>query len=104
MASILDIALEVLPKDKENAVTQTELADRLGITKREVRIVINNLREHYCICSGNEGYWISNKASDVKEFLMRQDSQIKEMIKTRDYMISHLMQLDLTGGDINDNQ
>ena len=60
---------------KTGAITQSELSAKTGYSKREIRRVINALREEYPICSGDFGYKLTLKKADVLRTIYRLRSE-----------------------------
>lgn len=79
--SAYDTLIELIPMGIENAVSQTYLSDLTGYNKREIRLIINELRKYYPICSGNEGYWMGNN-EDVNNTINILQAHIKTMQET----------------------
>lgn len=70
-----------IPEGIENAISQTYLSSLVGCNKREIRMIVNELREEYAVCSGNDGYWIGNNR-DVNNTINILNSHIKTMQET----------------------
>lgn len=55
----MDFLLCVLPVGKENAIHQTDLAQKLGITPAAAKRMVRKARQAGLeILSGSEGYWL----------------------------------------------
>lgn len=89
MTEMEERVLELIPIGKDNAVTQTTLADITGLDTRSIRFIVNSLRHEAPVCSGNEGYWIGNK-EDVIKSIKRMQSQIKTLTDSCNALISHI--------------
>ena len=74
-----DYILAFIPKGRENAISQRDLALILRVSKRRVRQMIEDSRQHgNPICSDDCGYWIGGRA-DINRTLKRLYSQVKHM-------------------------
>lgn len=78
------IVLSAIPKGKENALFQKDLASSLGMKKREFRWSVNHLRlSGVPICSSPEcGYWVADTMEDVKEFIRFLNSYVASYMQT----------------------
>jgi DNA-binding IscR family transcriptional regulator len=64
--------LSLLPNEKSDVISLTELSDLVGLSKRHTKLLISELRKKYPICSKETtggGYWITDKLSDVRNFI-----------------------------------
>lgn len=64
--------LNLIPKEKEMAITSRELTSLTGIKLRQLKILITELRMEYPICSKETeggGYWMAESDKDIKEFI-----------------------------------
>ena len=73
---------DFLPVGEENAITMTELAFRLGCSKREVRALVHAARcGGAVICSNPDslkgGYYLPKNDDEVKRFLMFAEHRIE---------------------------
>lgn len=61
--------LDILPHDKQHAITAKEICEVLGLEKDIcVREAVNALRRvGKPICANNHGYWLSDKPEEVLE-------------------------------------
>ena len=74
-----DYILAFIPKGRENAISNRELALQLKIDKRQVRQIIEDSRQRgNPICSDDCGYWIGGR-KDINRTLKRLYSQVKHM-------------------------
>lgn len=74
-----DYIMGYIPKGKQNAISNKELAHRMNTTARVVRKLIEEARQNgEPICSGDEGYWIGDR-EDIRRTLKRLYSQVKMM-------------------------
>jgi biotin operon repressor len=81
---MIDI-LPYIPKGKENAVTRTELRIFTGLSDRQIRHRIKELRDEGVIIlssSHDKGYWISNNIQEIQFFLRECENRIKELEMT----------------------
>ena len=78
-----EVILSLIPLGNENAVSQSYLSDMTGYKKREIRLIVNELRKEYPVCSGNDGYWIGNNV-DINNTINLLQSHIKTMQETVD--------------------
>ncbi len=92
--------LNLLQFGKENAVTRDYLSFMLDRNDREIRRMIEELRqEGYIICSSTQhkGYWKPTKRSEVNEFIIQMDNYAKKCFKAcqsaKEYMKNHEDQL-----------
>ncbi|MGN0174340.1 MAG: hypothetical protein ACI39F_07845 [Acutalibacteraceae bacterium] len=88
-----DYIIAFIPKGKENAISQRNLALVSGLSKRQVKYCVEKLRQRgKPICSGDCGYWIGNRA-DINKTLKRLYSQVKCMqctIKGLEFALSEV--------------
>ncbi len=74
-----DYILAFIPKGRENAISQRDLALVAQVSKRQARRMVEASRQRgNPICSSDSGYWIGNKA-DINRTLKRLYSQVKCM-------------------------
>lgn len=67
---MINILEKSLPKGKENAIHQKELAQFLGVTSATIKIMVKEARQQGVqIISGNGGYWIAKDDLEKKEFV-----------------------------------
>ena len=60
----------IIPTGKENAIHQSELADRLGVTPATAKEMVREARKDgLCILSGVNGYWIAENDSEKRAFI-----------------------------------
>ncbi len=68
--------LSVIPKGKENAIHQQELAKILGLNMWQVKKAIQKERRNGAvILSDQNGYWISDDKEEIKAFLVSMRKQ-----------------------------
>ena len=68
-------------------IRMTDLAFKAQISERKLRLIIAEIRERnfiegYVLCSDDSGYWISNDADEINQWLSRYLSYAFSMIKT----------------------
>jgi biotin operon repressor len=86
--SLLEILIESLPTDKESAVTQDYLSQAVGVSRRNIRQLVQQARkEGYGVCSSPyRGYWLSTEPADIMETVSILNAQAKTIIDTVDSM------------------
>lgn len=70
---IADIVLELIPKEQINAKTSRELMSLTGLTYRNLKVIITDLRKQFPICSKETdggGYWIAESNKDIENFIL----------------------------------
>ena len=76
----IDMLRAVIPKGKDNAKHQKELADIMGVSTYIFKKYVQNARRKGMnICSGNEGYWITENEAELKAF----NNMLKKQALTR---------------------
>ena len=69
---IQEQVLNLIPKKREDAITSKELMNFTGLSFRELKKIISELRITYPICSRETdggGYWLAEDEKDIKEFI-----------------------------------
>lgn len=69
---IQEQVLNLIPKKREDAITSKELMNFTGLSFRELKKIISELRIVYPICSRETdggGYWLAEDERDIKEFI-----------------------------------
>lgn len=81
---VVEILKTFIPKGKENAIHQKELAILLCEHPSRVKKMIQEVRQkgELEICSGPQGYWIAKDEEEIKEFAKRLDRQAYTRLKT----------------------
>lgn len=81
---LIELLVDFLPIDRENAVNQSELSDYLSLSKRSVRQLVQQARhEGYPICSTPyDGYWLSYNEKDIMATTAILRSQIYTLYRT----------------------
>lgn len=64
---LIELLVNFLPTERENAVNQSDISDYLSLSKRNVRQLVQQARhEGYPICSTPyDGYWLSYDEKDI---------------------------------------
>jgi len=90
---------------RENAVTQSQLADALGINPSTLRSELRRLREERQIPIGNlrDGYYIIGDREELQEYVGHINSEIKSKRRTIEHTLEAFEAFDLNqqsgGGD-----
>lgn len=81
---LVELLIEFLPNKKERAVTQSAVSTHLGISKRNVRQLVQQARHlGYPICSTPyDGYWLSFSEEDIESTLAILRSQVNTLYRT----------------------
>lgn len=69
---IQEQVLNLIPKKREDAITSKELMNFTGLSFRQLKEIISELRIIYPICSRETdggGYWLAEDERDIKEFI-----------------------------------
>jgi len=69
---IQEQVLNLIPKKREDAITSKELMNFTGLSFRELKKIISELRIVYPICSRETdggGYWLAEDERDITEFI-----------------------------------
>lgn len=99
-----DLVLFTIPHEP-NHVSSKDIADILGMTSREVRIVIQRLRDDgYAICATPEkGYWLARTSFDMNETLLKMKSHIDNCVDTYNSLIECRNNLKKLEGEVVDD-
>lgn len=83
-----DLVLSIIPNEPNNTSSK-DIANILGMNSREVRIVIQRLRDYgYAICATPEnGYWLARTSFDMNETLLKMKSHIDNCVDTYNSLI-----------------
>lgn len=87
------IILNLIPKEKESAITLTNLVGYTGLKARTVKYIITSLRIEYPVCSqdiNGGGYWIAESDQDIKDFLSMMITRRDSYNKSISIMQSHI--------------
>lgn len=81
---LIELLVDFLPTERENAVNQSDISDYLSLSKRNVRQLVQQARhEGYPICSTPyDGYWLSSDANDISSTIAILRSQVNTLTKT----------------------
>lgn len=72
-----------IPTGRDNAIHARDLANLMGVDKRVLREMINNARDNgELICTGNEGVWLPENESEVRESYNRQRHMALAILKS----------------------
>jgi transcription initiation factor IIE alpha subunit len=68
MDEIHEIVLDWIPFGKEQAISRKDLADGVGISDRELRRIISELRRNFVICNDQDGkgYYRTGDLDDIE--------------------------------------
>ncbi len=69
---IQEQVLNLIPKKREDAITSKKLMNFTGLSFRDLKQIISELRIIYPICSKETdggGYWLAEDERDIKEFI-----------------------------------
>jgi DNA-binding transcriptional regulator YhcF (GntR family) len=93
--------LDLIPRDKRNAIHLRELESETNINVYRVKKIIQELRqEKNIILSGRCGYWISDNVSEIMEFLNAFDAQTMKRHRTTRAMHTWLKERNQEGLDL----
>lgn len=85
--------LNLIPNEKERAITGRELTSLTGIKLRQLKILITELRMEYPICSKETeggGYWMAESDEDIKGFVKMISRRRDGYNKTIEVMQNHI--------------
>lgn len=85
--------LNLIPNEKERAITGRELTSLTGIKLRQLKVLITELRMEYPICSKETeggGYWMAETDEDIKEFVKMISRRRDGYNKTIEVMQNHI--------------
>lgn len=85
--------LNLIPDEKERAITGRELTSLTGIKLRQLKVLITELRMEYPICSKETeggGYWMAETNEDIKEFVKMISRRRDGYNKTIEVMQNHI--------------
>lgn len=88
-----EILLNLIPNEKERAITGRELTALTGIKLRQLKILITELRMDYPICSKETeggGYWMAESDEDIKEFIKMISRRRDGYNRTIEVMKNHI--------------
>lgn len=87
-----NIVYNLIPTDKTNAISRSELQSITNIPLRQLKEIIADLRSTYPICSRETdggGYWLSYDKKDIEEFVAMIERRIAGHTKLIKMMKSH---------------
>lgn len=90
---IQEQVLNLIPKKREDAITSKELMNFTGLSFRELKKIISELRITYPICSRETdggGYWLAEDEKDIKEFISMISRRRDGYNKTIEVMQNHI--------------
>lgn len=88
------VILNIVPRGRENALTMREISFVLGITKREVRRLLERARLDGNIIAGTDaGIFIPETDSELKEYVYRSQARIRSSTKSLSPAVSFLEDL-----------
>ena len=90
---IQEQVLNLIPKKREDAITSKELMNFTGLSFRELKKIISELRIVYPICSRETdggGYWLAEDERDIKEFISMISRRRDGYNKTIEVMQNHI--------------
>ena len=81
----LELLEELIPFNKENAVTKSELADMFSVSERAIRHSVELLREQthdYVIISSSQfkGYYKTKDPAEIQNFIEEQTRRAKKIL------------------------
>ena len=85
--------LDLIPKGYENAINLSDLVKLTNLSPREIKHIISDLRIDYPICSRETdggGYWLTEKDSDIKEFVKMIERRRQGYDRTIEIMNNHI--------------
>ncbi len=73
--------LDAIPEGRENAITQSELAELFCVPERDIRRAIQDARKDgfLILSSTHDGYYYSNRVEDVSESYRLLQSHIRSL-------------------------
>lgn len=85
--------LNLIPTEKEHAITSQELIKLTGLKFRELKRIITELRVEHPICSKETeggGYWMAESDEDIKGFVKMISRRRDGYNKTIEVMQNHI--------------
>lgn len=83
MKTELERLLCAIPKGKENAVHNEELANQFGVSIGVIKKQIQEAREQEIpIVSAKDGYWQTDDREELQDFINSMEKQGKKRLKT----------------------
>jgi len=90
---IKEQVLDLIPNNKDNAISSRDLMNFTGLTFRQLKRIISELRVLYPICSKETdggGYWMAENDEDIKEFIKMISRRRDGYNKTINVMENHI--------------
>lgn len=90
---IKEQVLDLIPNNKDNAISSRDLMNFTGLTFRQLKRIISELRVLYPICSKETdggGYWMAENDEDIKEFIKMIARRRDGYNKTINVMENHI--------------
>ena len=96
-----DLVLSTIPNEPNNTSSK-DIANILGMNSREIRLVIQRLRnDGYAICATPEnGYWLARNSFDTNETLSKMKSHIHNCVATYNSLIECRKKLKKEEGEV----
>ncbi len=82
--------IDYIPFGKQNAISREQLSLKAGMGDRQMRKEIERLREkgHVILSSSHSGgYWQSDDASEIGQYIAENRSRIRKLYKTNRKLI-----------------
>lgn len=89
---IQEIVLSLLRTGEQNATATRVIKNATGLSTRDLKLVISDLREFYPICSKETdggGYWLAANDDEINNFIALLERRIQSNIKTIEAMNNH---------------
>lgn len=69
MDNIIELLKAVIPRGKENAIHLLPLSEKLGVSDHTAKKYVQAARRNgLMICSGQDGYWITDNSDEIRAF------------------------------------
>lgn len=96
MNNLEKLFYEAIPKGCEHAQTARELQQITGFSPREIRLMVNRLRqEGKLIASGNYGYFIPNLNCKLCKALFKESAKRNRMQSIETGYIAEILEMQL---------
>lgn len=94
--------LDILPHDKQHAITAKEICEVLGLEKDIcVREAVNALRRvGKPICANSHGYWLSDKPEEVLETIHSLEHRMVGIAEATEGMYHYLIEEGFVDGKV----
>lgn len=90
-----DKLLSLLPRGKEHAIKQPELAALYGKTPTELKADIRAARKDHLICSSPRGYWLPGSVAECEVFISMMEKQALGRLSTIKHIRAEVKQFKL---------